>query len=145
MNIKVALCNAVKSLNTFALEAEHFVWLCSRRNGIFNIAVKGRNTHLNAEASLNNADVLFVMNIVAVTDKVLVVLNDNTDSKVARRSAVYTGIAQASCRNNLIVVNTGRNVDVNLCFSAYLTSAGTFCTRLVDNFTRTVTGWARSC
>ena len=145
MNIKVALCNAVKSLNTFALESEHFVWLCSRRNGILNIAVKSRNTHLNTEASLNNADMFFVMNIVTVTDKVLVVLNNNTNSEVARRSAVYTGIAQAPCRNNLIVVNTGRNVDVNLCFSAYLASAGTFCTRLVDNFARTVTGWARPC
>ena len=84
------------------------------------------------------------MNVVSVTNKILMVVNHNPNSKVARRSAVYACITKASCRNNLTVINTGRNVDVNLCLFTHLASACTFGTRLFDNLACAVTGRTRS-
>ena len=111
-DVKVAARFAVKLGNALSANREGRAALGSLGNRKLAHAVGCGNGYLRAERRICKGNRKLIADVISLADEKLVSADVDLNKKVARRSAVKSGIALTLKRNALTVVNACRNVDL---------------------------------
>ena len=144
-HVLVAAPSAVDALNTLALELEHVARLRALVYGVAHLAVERRHRDFRAECSLRECDWHIAPNVVAAARENGMRTNCNVYVQVAVRTAVGAGIALAADIQNLIVIDTRRNGNLDRLLTADLALAVARFARGIDNLASAVAAVARAC
>ena len=144
-HVLVAASSAVDALNTLALELEHVARLRALVYGVAHLTVERRHRDFRAECSLRERDWHIAPNVVAAARENGMRTNCNVYVQVAVRTTVGAGIALAADIQNLIVIDTRRNGNLDRLLAADLTLAVARFARGIDNLASAVAAVARAC
>lgn len=132
-DVLVAATAAVDILDALAAHAERSAGLCAFRNLVLDAAVDGRHLQRIAECGLCERNRNIDMYIRAVAGKDRMRTDGNRYEQIACGAAVYAGIALTALLDGLTIVDTGRNVDLELAGLADTTLTAALRTRLLDD------------
>ena len=132
-HVLVALAVAVDVFDALAAHSEFLACLGAFRNLHLDLAVDRRHFDAVAQSRLHKGNRQFDVNIVASALEDRVFLHVDVNQNVAAGTTVGTGITLTSQRQDGVVVDPGRNRDLDRAFLFFESSSMAVWTRIVDD------------